>query len=333
MAGPLPASEEARRWHAIGTHGSIATAARSIGLAPGVLRNWANGRPRETQPEAPVAAPVLSPAAPPAEPVKPHYTVRLDRIGGRDTTRVLAIGDAHDGPKVPKDRFRWMGALAADIQPDVIVQIGDFLSLDSLCRYDDNASLKGKAKPSLKEDLESFKEALAAFDEGLGGFRPERHVTLGNHEDRIWSFTNRTPEVADLLTENLHTILTDRGWSYSPFGVLHFYGGVGFTHAPLNTMGKPYGGLYAENQVARDALHDVVYGHSHKRVDKPYPKMGHRKLTVVNLGCALPDGHVEEYARHSLTGWSYGVYDLTIRNGGIEAAHWIPMATLQDRYA
>ena len=50
------------------------------------------------------------------------------------------------------------------------------------------------------------KEALEAFDDGLGGFRPERHVTLGNHEDRIWSFTNRTPEVAELLTENLHTI-------------------------------------------------------------------------------------------------------------------------------
>ena len=38
----------------------------------------------------------------------------------------------------------------------------------------------------------------------------------------------------------------------------YFIGDVGFTHSPLNTMGKAYGGMYAENQIARDSLHDVV---------------------------------------------------------------------------
>ena len=60
---------------------------------------------------------------------------QLRPAGRAGKTRVLAIGDAHDGPRIPKDRFRWFGRLAADTQPDVIVQIGDFLSLDSLCRY------------------------------------------------------------------------------------------------------------------------------------------------------------------------------------------------------
>ena len=100
-----------------------------------------------------------------------------------------------------------------------------------------------------------------------------------------------------LMTMDGHTLL---------MGEFYFIGDVGFTHAPLNTMGKAYGGMHAENQIARDTLHDVVYGHSHKRVDKTYPKMGNQYVNIINLGTSLPQGHVEEYARHTLTGWSYG---------------------------
>src|SRR3546814_567979 len=132
--------------------------------------------------------------------------------------------------------------------------------------------------------MASAKEALAALSNGLGGFKPEQHITLGNHEDRIESFTNRTPEVADMMDENLYTILGDAGWNYSPYGETHYIGGVGFTHVPLNTMGRPYGGIYSENQISRDSLEDMVFGHSHKRLEKTYPKIGGRHLTVINLG-------------------------------------------------
>lgn len=313
--------------------GNQTRAARSLGIARATFQNRIAAAERvERAAAAEADVPRSEPDCVVQPPVKPHYRISQDRRDGLGKTRVLAIGDAHDSPSIPKDRFRWMGRYAADIRPDMVVQIGDFLSLDSLCRYVDNASLEGKSKTTLKADLESFKLALDAFAEGQGDFAPEKHVALGNHEDRIWSFTDRTPEVAELLTENLHTILTDRRWSYSPFGALHFVGGVAFTHSPLNTMGKPYGGMYAENQMARDSLWDLVCGHSHKRVEKTYPKLNHRKLTVLNLGCALPDGHIEQYARHSLTGWDWGVYDLTIQNGAIKQAHWVPMTVLEERY-
>lgn len=316
--------EAQHRLEVLARHGfKYASAAAELGMSRGTLREWYS-RNRE--------APAEPPAEPPQIIFKPTYRIAQDRQDGRGKTRVLAIGDAHDGPSIPKDRFRWMGQFAHETRPDLIVQIGDFFSLDSLCRYDANDTLRGKQKPSLKQDLRSGKAALDAFNEGLGDFRPEKHVTLGNHEDRMWSFVNRTPELADLLDDNIHTLLSDAKWNYSPYGELHFIGGVAFTHCPLNTMGKPYGGMYAENQVARDATHDVVYGHSHKRVDRTFPKLGHRKITVVNLGCALPDGHIEQYAKHSLTGWSYGIYELDIERGGIQAARWTPMAALQERY-
>ncbi len=174
---------------------------------------------------------------------------------------------------------------------------------------------------------------MDAFDEGLAGFRPERHIALGNHEDRIWSFTNRTPEVAHLLTENLHTILTDRQWTYSPFGALHFIGGCAFVHSPLNRLGKPYGGKTCEQQIANDTLHDLVFGHTHIERRHKSVKIGAGKhVTVLNLGCALPDGHREPYLGHASDGWGYGVWDLTLERGQIQAAQWIPMMVLGERY-
>lgn len=50
-------------------------------------------------------------------------------------------------------------------------------------------------------------------------------------------------------------------------------------------------------------------------------------------GRALPHGHVEDYAKLSKTGWQYGVYELTLRNGQIENHKHISMIELRAKYA
>lgn len=265
--------------------------------------------------------------------VRPNYRIQQRKSKPDETKRVLAIGDCHDGPKLPdKRRFFAMGRYAKENQVDQIVQIGDFASIDSLNRFDRNDTVKGQEKPTFKEDMKSFQQAIRAFHKGLDGYDVPKHVTLGNHEDRIWSYTNRNPEIVELLDQILFATLDDYNWTYSPYGEFYFIGDVGFTHAPLNVMGKAYGGMYSENQIARDALHDVVYGHTHKRLDKTFPKMGNQFLNVINLGTSLPDGHLEEYARHTLTGWSYGVYDIGIKDGRIDERTWIPINKIIERY-
>ena len=265
--------------------------------------------------------------------LKPVFRIQQRGARPNDTKRVLAIGDCHDGPSMPdKTRFFAMGRYAKENQVDQIVQIGDFATCDSLNRFDRNDTLKGKEKPSFKQDMASFQKAIRAFHKGLDGYDVPKHVTLGNHEDRIWSYTNRNPEVVELLDQLMFATLDDYGWTHSPYGEFYFIGDVGFTHAPLNVMGKAYGGMYSENQIARDSLHDVVYGHTHKRVDKTFPKMGNQFLTMINLGTSLPSGHVEEYAKHTMTGWSYGVYDIYIKDGKIDERSWIPMDNLIERY-
>ena len=97
-------------------------------------------------------------------------------------------------------------------------------------------------------------------------------------------------------------------------------------------MGRPFGGENSENQIGQRTIFDVVKGHDHRRVSKVFPKLDERAITVISLGAALPDGHIERYAQHSLTGWSYGVYDLTIARGHIQKDGWIPMTELEERY-
>ena len=49
--------------------------------------------------------------------------------------KIIAIGDTHDAPDVDKQRFRWFGKYIRKVKPDAVVQIGDFITLDSCTHY------------------------------------------------------------------------------------------------------------------------------------------------------------------------------------------------------
>tara|TARA_R110000796_G_scaffold162832_1_gene279774 strand:+ start:743 stop:1753 length:1011 start_codon:yes stop_codon:yes gene_type:complete len=266
--------------------------------------------------------------------IKPHYKIFTRPKGDNVSEKILAIGDCHDSTEIPdKSRFYSMGVYAREKKVTQVIQIGDFVSMDSMSAHDPNWTVKGHSKPSFKDDVASFREALSAFNDGLAGYEVTKHVTLGNHEDRIARFVNNNPELVELLYEEIYRLLDENGWSYSPYGEFHFVGEVGFTHVPLNQMGRPYGGVNADGTIAKDSLHDIVYGHSHKRSDRTFPKLGHNYITIINLGCSLPEGYLEDYAKHSVTGWSYGVYDITIESGRIKEQSWVPMDTLIKEYS
>lgn len=265
--------------------------------------------------------------------IKPRYTVTQVLPQDDVPVRVMAIGDAHDSPRLDKERFRWMGAHARSTNPTAIIQIGDMLTLDSLCEHVKNDTYEGRFKPTFSEDIVSADMALRAFNEGLDNFSPaSKHITLGNHEHRTELFANKHPEVYGMMAETMYRLLDKHGWTYSPFGEMYMVGGVGFVHVPLNEMGGRYGGKTAEQRVANDTVHDVVFGHSHRYRFHHAAKVGGRSVNVMNLGCAMPDGHVEEYAKHSATGWTYGIVDMVIENGQIADHEFITMKELEKRY-
>lgn len=268
----------------------------------------------------------------------PAAKIRVRVPAGSDSggavTRVLEIGDAHDSPNMDKKRFRWMGKLAADRGVHWAVSIGDFLTLDSLNSHISNDSILGKQKNPWLMDMVSAKEAFGEFNHGLGSHKCNKHITDGNHERRQWLYEELRPEIAGVMTGEYLQLLEDHGWGRTPYGEYFFLAGVGHIHAAINRMNKTYGGKQAEVTICNDAIFDHIIGHSHVRREYRAPKLGPSKhVTVLNLGCALPQGHVESFMYHgATTGWWWGVHVVTMQNGQIVGAEAIPMSELERMY-
>lgn len=322
-------------------HGTISAAARSIGMPRQTLQHRVDtARLKGMVPG--VDPRIWENPEPVAPKIYQNVTKLVVRIpagsqASQAPIRVLGIGDAHDDPRLDKDRFYWMGRYAAEHKIPRVISIGDWSTFDSLNSYDGNDTWAGRLKPVFLADIASLVESKEAFQEGLltaEDYAPILHKTQGNHEDRMHSYENRHPENYGTFMAEYHRVMERFGWSYSPYGAFHFVGGVGFTHAPLNKMGKAYGGKHAANALANDTLFDIVYGHDHKEQKKRVEKIGDNNYVVVgNLGCALPEGHIESYAKHTASGWSYGVVDMTIYNGHIQAWNFIPMRQLEESYS
>lgn len=248
--------------------------------------------------------------------------------------KVLVIGDSHDSPSLPdKSRFTWIGKHIEETQPDYVVDIGDSCTFDSLCSYAGNETYEGKLKPSVQADLDSYDKAMDALYSACPTWKGPRLKTQGNHEDRIKSFENRNPEIFGMIAGEYRRILERYRIQETPYGEFKFIGGVGFIHTPMTLMGKPYGGKTMA-PIGNDATFDIVFGHTHKEGSHRAPKIGPQNyVKIVNVGCALPWGHVEDYASKATTGWWWGIVELKIQGGHIISNHAIPMTELERLYS
>lgn len=277
-------------------------------------------------------------APPPQQPTKPKVRVRAvtsETPPEGHITRVLCMGDAHDSPDIPdKSRFKWIGQHIKETDPDVFLNIGDSCTFDSLCSYVGNETYNGKLKPPVAADIDSYDKANFTLWNECPNWAGRREKTRGNHEDRLTSFQNRHPEVFGIIEGEYTRVLDRYSVNETPYGQFKFIGGVGFVHTPMTIMGKPYGaGKNALGGIANDATFDIVYGHSHKSGVHRAPKIGPQNyVKVVNLGCALPWGHTEDYAKIATTGWWWGVVELMIQGGHIVSENFIPMTELERRY-
>lgn len=300
----------------------LETALRLYGLEP----DWGLWRPRQYQQPQPRAA--LHPAAPP-EPA-------LLRPDGAPQ-RVLAIPDLHQCPRHPHRLacLTWIARFASERRFDRIVQLGDWSTNDSVSRHDKNDTRKARLKPFIRDDLDNLVASHRAFRLGMAdGYRPKLDVVLGNHEHRLETFENITPEAYGVHTGQRDEAFLQFGWRTRPYGEILYLNGVGFTHHPVNGAGRAYGGKTGPQRAANDALVPIVSGHTHRRQVHDCPKIGgHGVISMVEAGCAMPWGEVEDYAALSPLGWWWGVVSLTVWSGQITDLEFVSMLALRDRYS
>lgn len=246
--------------------------------------------------------------------------------------KVTVIGDLHDKPELDKRRGKWIGRHIAETQPDAVVQIGDIADFESLLTHVGDDTVAGKTKPTFQTDMASLCEMLDVIKAEMGEI-PHQHITLGNHEHRLWKYENENPAMYGTLQHQFMTEVSRRGWTFSPYGEFHEIGGVDFTHVPFNKMGKPVGGKYPAQTVARDSIRDIVFGHTHQQNAAVCWKLGpDRRVKALNVGLAMDYGYIPKYCETAATGFSYGITDIIITNGRIEGESFIPMFEMERRY-
>lgn len=269
-------------------------------------------------------------------PAKPRIRVPARSTETGKPIRVLVWGCAHDAPDLPdKSRFRNAGLLAAELNSDYIVDLGDSLDLDSLSRHPVPGSQDDRDRPYFKAEIASLDEAYAAFNDAAPP--PDqipRYHLHGNHEQRAWKYESMNPSSQGVFTTEIDQVFARYGFSIKNWSEWLFLGDVGFVHAPLNIMGREYGGKQAENTILNETTYSVVWSHTHRHHFARRPKIGSGNwLASYNTGSMMPQGFVKAYARLATTGWSYGVSELTLRDGQIESARFWSVLELAERYS
>ena len=193
----------------------------------------------------------------------------------------LMIPDTQCKEGISFDYLAWVGEYIVAKQPDVVVQIGDFNDMPSLCSYDvGKKNFEGKR---YKSDICAGKEAMRIMLEPMRKYNaqhgknkkkqynPEMILTLGNHEDRITRAIESDPKLDGTLSLN-DLGYKEAGWEVYPFLRPVVIDGVIYSHFfPSGQMGRPCSSaraLLTKHHMSCLAGHqqgrDIAYG---KRAD------------------------------------------------------------------
>lgn len=165
----------------------------------------------------------------------------------------LFIPDNQVKPGVPIDHLRWIGQYAVEKKPDVIVNAGDFADMPSLSYFSKGKrAMEGRR---VSDDIAAVKHAWDVLNAPIEeynakqrrakhrAYSPEKHITLGNHEERITRVCEDDAQLEGWLgTDSLE--LTRYGWVVHPYLEMVPIDGVVYSHFFANPMtGRPWGGM------------------------------------------------------------------------------------------
>lgn len=206
----------------------------------------------------------------------------------------MVIPDIQAKPGVSNDHLEWIANYCIEKRPDVIVQIGDWADMPSLSSYD-----KGKRSYEGRryvKDIDAANESLMRFERVLEDYNranpktpysPEKHITLGNHEQRIERATELDAMLdGKLLMSDLN--FEDRGWDVHPFLEVVEIDGIQYSHYFVSgSMGRPVSSAAA---LLKARGGSATMGHVQK-MDVAY----HPQTQQIGLMCSCCYLHDETY--------------------------------------
>lgn len=137
----------------------------------------------------------------------------------------LVIPDIHSSEESSSEHLEAIGNMIVERKPDVVVQIGDFADMQSLCSYNNRLQFEGtryaRDLEVVKEDMFTMLRPLYQFNSRRIRNRkaqwwPRMVLTLGNHEYRIQRLIEEDPRLIGSI--GLHDLEYEEfGWEVYPF--------------------------------------------------------------------------------------------------------------------
>ena len=221
---------------------------------------------------------------------------------------LLVIGDPHAHPDYSNIRFTALGRFIAKERPEVIVCIGDMADMPSLSSYD--RGTKGFEGRRYRKDVASVidaQEKLFAPIKKIRGYKPQLHMCLGNHEDRITRAINASPELDGAIgIEDLK--YKEFGWKVTPFKRCVTIKGITFSHYFTSGVGgRPISSVHIGYALITKLHCSAVQGHSHLYDHAEQTRPDGQKVFGLAAGCFSHPNYTEIWCRDTEYQWWRGV--------------------------
>lgn len=197
--------------------------------------------------------------------------------------RHLIIPDTQVRKGVPMEHLAACGQLIVDEKPDRVIMIGDWADMPSLSVYD-RAGSKSFEGRRYKDDVVASKEAMDILFAPIREYnlnqrrnkrklyRPDLHLTLGNHENRINRAIESNPNHLEGIISTDDLGYRNYGWKVHPFLKVVNLDGIAYSHYfvnPNSLTGTPVGGTVStklanlKQTFCMGHQQSLQYGHSY----------------------------------------------------------------------
>lgn len=216
-------------------------------------------------------------------------------------SRHFILPDTQVKPNQSIEHMRWAGQYAVDMQPDVIIHLGDHWDMSSLSSYD-----KGKKSAEGRryvQDIKAGNAAMDAFMEPIRSFqaqaranrkrvwKPRLVFTKGNHEERIERAIEDDAMLECLMDFGEDTNLKAWGWEVYPFLEVVTIDGVAYSHYFCSgVMGRP---VSSARLMLTKKFMSCVMGHVQQRDIAFATRADGTRMTGIFAGVYSP--HQEAY--------------------------------------
>lgn len=235
---------------------------------------------------------------------------------------ILIIPDAHAHPDYDNGRFDILGDYINRHRPDMVMSIGDWADMASICEHSSRLSLEGKRyKADVASVVDSQQRMFAQVQHASD---IDWQMVLGNHDARILRLASQNPQLEGVIgMEDLR--YDEFGWTVHPFRQNVNIEGWNFQHYfPTGMSGRPISGLTAAKSLVTKNHESSVQGHSHLVGWHTESTASGRRIHGLCVGCYSSVAQIEDWNANTEFAWWRGVVHIRGAKDGDGGIQFVP---------